>query len=1029
MKKNEIRIIFMGNKRNKPLHIFCFIIFCLCCSLNSISAEENSNGDANLESQQQGKTITGNVADAQNEPIIGASVHVKGTTNGIATDIDGKYSLRNVPENAILVFTFIGMITEEVSVSGKSVIDVVLKESSVMLEEVVAIGYGTMRKVDVTGSVTGVKSESLNAIPVYRTEQALRGRASGVVVKQNSGSPIGRTEVTIRGANSMIGSNAPLYVVDGIPLSGGIEYLSSSDIESMNILKDASSTAIYGARGANGVIIVTTKQGQKGTKNRISFDSYYGIQNEIKRYEVLNSKQYATIANEYMKNEGQPPYFTDQMLSLNTDWQDLIFRTAPVQNYVLTFSGGNEKTSYNLSGNFYSQEGIIKGTDAKKGTLKISVQSKLNSIMNVSGNATLTRRVTNNVPVDNGAYGKTTLSGALSAPPTVSPYDENGLPTRIQTSYSFGSVDMRNPMIYLGQRTEHRNMDKILANVAFDVQLLDGLVFKSLAGIEYFYGINDNFTPIIYTSDLGYASDGYDYQSSTVFENTLSYKKDFLGKHSIDVVAGFTYQDNVNRNESASVTGLATNITENYNLGSASTINTPSNGYSDWTLLSWLGRANYSFMGKYLLTASVRADGSSRFGDNNKWGIFPSGAVAWRLSEEEFIKSISQISNLKLRTSYGVTGSTALSPYQSLSRLYSIKYIVANKTQEVGWVPSGISNADLRWETTSQFDAGIDIGLFNNRLSLTFDYYKKLTSNLLASVPLPPSMGYGSTLDNLGKIQNSGVEISIDAVILDSELKWNITGHLSANRNKVKEISMGSDIESGTLDIPFYSATNIVRIGEPFGMLYGYKEDGLDDKGLIKYKDTNKDGVVNATDRVIIGNPHPDFVYSINNSLSYKGLDLNVFIDASQGNDIFWATAGTHLNSFQRGHNQFVDIMGNYWTQDNPNPNAKYPKISSQTSITVSDRFIKDGSYIRLRDITLGYTIPTEKLGMPWFSKARIYVTGINLFTITNYPGLDPEANSRGTDSSDVSSRAIVGVDEGSYPSAKSFLFGINLSF
>ncbi len=978
----------------------------------------------------QSRPIAGRVFSAADSlGLGGVTITIKTADTQTSTTNTGDFSIQ-ADVGATLVFSFVGYESKELTITANMTpLAIFLDPSSDSLDEVVVIGYGTIKRSDLTGSVSTVTASDLRKVPVYNSAQSLKGRASGVDVKQNSGNPTGRIEVRIRGANSMIGSNNPLYVVDGVPLSGGIEYISPSDIETMDILKDASSTAIYGARGANGVVIITTKQGKREQTSTINVDSYYGMQSEIKRYDVLNSSQYATIVNEYLKNGGLSPFFDDISALPNTDWQDAVFRNAPVQNHTLTFSGGDKKTTYSLSGDYYVQDGIIKNTSAKKGSMKISLRSQLNNIITAGGNIILTRRETFNTPVDNGAFGKTTLSGALAAPPTLPIFDENGVPTRIETAYSFGSVDMRNPTLFFEPRKDRRLMDKMLANANLDVKLGEGLIFKTLVGIEYFHGINDDFVPVIYPADLGSAADGYDYENSVVTENTLNYKKDFNEKHAIDFVGGFTYQKYMNRGATASVTGLATNVTENLNLGGASTINTPSNYFSEWSLLSWLGRANYSYKGKYLFTASVRADGSSRFGENQKWGVFPSGAFAWKISEEEFVKSVTQITDLKLRMSYGLTGNTALSPYQSLSRLSAVRYISADGRQEVGWSPSGISNANLRWETTRQVDIGFDLAMFNNRLSIVGDYYHKLTSNLLASVPLPPSLGFTSTLDNLGEIENQGVELSVSAGILNSAFKWDIVGNISANRNKVKTVSMGSDIESGTLDIPFYSPTNLIRVDEPFGLFFGYREDGLDDDGLIKYHDLNGDGEINALDRTIIGNPYPDFIFSISNNFSYKNWDLNVFLDASQGNDIFWATAGSHLNSFQRGQNQFVDIMGNYWTAENPNPNAKYPAISSRTSVTVSDRFIEDGSYIRLRNVTLGYTLPIQQLGLSWFRSARFYVSGINLLTFTNYPGLDPESNTVGTDSQNVGERARLGIDQGGYPTAKSVLLGLNISF
>ena len=979
--------------------------------------------------QQQQKTVSGKVTDAKGAPLPGVTVVIKGTTNGTVTNADGEYSLTNISEDAILQFSFVGMKTQEFPVIGKAKINVIMEEETIGLDEVVAVGYGTMKKSDLTGSVSNVDNAALEAVPTYNPVKALKGRASGVEIKQNSGNPSSRIEVRIRGANSMIGSNDPLYVVDGVPLLGGIDYLSPTDIKTMDILKDASSTAIYGARGANGVIIITTKQAIKGQKDKVNIDSYYGLQKEVERYDVLDAKNYAIIVNEWLKNEGSEPYFNpDNVTNPGTDWQKEIFKVAPVQNHWISFSGSTNKTSFLISGNFYSQDGIVKNTSVKKGSIKLSLNHELTHGIKISENIIVTRRESHNTLVDNGFMGKTTLSGALSAPPTLTVYDENGLPTQIETAYFFGAVDMKNPLLFLSPYKDRSLLDKILANSAFEFNIIDKLTFKTLLGAEFSHNINDNFTPKVYPEDRGFASDGYSFENSFVNENTLTFNKRIGENHSLNVVGGFTYQKFMERGENASVEDITTNITENYDLSGATTINIPSNYYSEWTLLSWLGRVNYSFKGKYLLTASIRSDGSSRFGVNNKWGIFPSGAIGWRVSDESFMKNISQISHLKLRASFGVTGNTALRPYQSLSRLITTNYIVSNKEIRVGYAPSGVSNSDLKWETTNQTDIGFDMTLFN-KLFITFDYYKKVTSNLLASVPLPPSIGFSSTLDNLGKIQNKGLELSIDADVIDKELNWHIVGNISANRNKVLELSKGSDIESGGLGLPFNSATNIIREGQPLGMFFGYEEDGLDENGYIKYRDNKEDGSITAEDRVIIGNPYPDFIYSITNNLSYKNFDLNIFIDASQGNDLFWATAGTHLNSFQRGQNQFVDLIGNYWTTENPDPNAKYPKISSSSGFQVSDRYIKDGSYIRLKIFTLGYSLPIEKLGISWCSKARFYISGTNLFTITKYPGLDPESNTVGTDSQTVTDRARIGIDQSAYPSAKSIVIGCSLSF
>jgi TonB-linked SusC/RagA family outer membrane protein len=979
----------------------------------------------------QTKKITGAVfSAADDKPLQGASVNVKGSSAGTVTDAEGKFSVNAVPGQT-LVFSHVGFRNKEVLVGNENDLTISLELMNSDLQNIVVIGYGTQSKKDVTGSIVQVGPQALESVPVYNVENALQGRASGVRVTQNSGSPGSRIEVRIRGSNSMIGSNAPLYVVDGFPVTGGINFLNPSDIESMDILKDASATAIYGSRGANGVVIITTKRGKKG-KGRIYLDGYYGVQQETKRYKVLNAQQYAVVANEWLKNQGVDPFFKPediQSLGAGTDWQDAIFRKAPVQNYTVRFAGATDKTSYSLSGNYYDQKGILINSSARRGSIDLNLEHQVNSIVKLDLNMLFGRNEIFRVPVDNGAFGKTMLSGALSAPPTLPVFDESGVPTRIEQAYSFGSIDMRNPMIFAAPRKDKTLTNNLLANAGLSFNLLRGLTFKTLLGMQYQNDINNTFVPLIYPDDKGSASDGYSNTNSILSENTLNYKTVIAEKHSINLLAGFTYQSFNNRYESASVSGLSTNVTQDYNLGSASVITPPSNGISEWKLLSWLGRANYVFNGKYMLTASIRADGSSRFGEQNKWGIFPSGAIAWRMSDEAFMQSLTFVSDLKWRASYGITGNTALSPYQSLSRLSSNRTIYSNGSQVIGYVPVSLANPNLKWETTSQLDFGFDLSLFSNVLTFTFDYYKKNTTNLLAAVPLPTSSGFSSALLNDGEIQNSGIELSLNAHILDRAVKWDVMAQVSTNRNKVRALAGNSDILSPGVDIPFYSTTNIARVGQPFGAFFGYREDGLTDDGFIKYKDTDGDGVISASDRVILGSPYPDFIYGFNSNLSYRNFTLTVFVDGVSGNKIFWATAGTHLNSFQRGQNQFADLYGNYWTADKPNANAKYPKISSATVVNVSDRFVKDGSYLRIKTIVLSYDLPVSKMGINWCDKAQVYVSGINLFTFTKYPGLDPESNTTGSDSQDIGSRLNYGIDQGAYPTAKTVNVGLRFNF
>ena len=977
-------------------------------------------------------TISGKVINSKGEPIQGVSILVSGTKEGTTTKSDGRFQLTvtTTGKNIVLEVSSVGFQPKTITVGNQTEINITLDNVVEGLDDVVVVGYGTQSKRDLTGSVTQVKTSQLESAPVYNIGEALKGQSSGVQVTNNSGAPGARIQVRIRGGNSMIGSNTPLFVVDGFPLTGGIDFLNPSDIESMNILKDASATAIYGSRGANGVVIITSKRGKVGQRGQISISSYYGQQEVAKRYKVLNPKQYAEVANEWMRNSNLTPYFKVDTVSDNgTDWQDVIFRVAPVQNHTITFSGSSEKTRYSLSGNYYKQDGIIFNSGIQRGSIRLNLDHDIKSWLTISENLTLSRREQFSVPVDNGSRGNTVFSGALSAPPTLKPYDATGQYTRIEQQYPFvDPTDMRNPLLYSVPYKNRSFSNSVLTNTALTIKLMEGLSIKSLVGLEYQNTAGESFTPIIFLNDKGAASSSSSYQNSFLNENTVTYAKNFANNHKLDVTAGFTYQTSVNTSSSISVAGFPNNVTENFSLGSASTINPPSSGYSKWTLASGLGRVNYSINDKYYITASVRADGSSRFGKDNKWGVFPSGALAWRVSDENFMKNVKFISNLKLRGSYGITGNTALSPYQSLDRLSAVRYIDGGQAESIGYAPSGISNSKLKWETTGQLDIGFDFGIINDRIGITFDYYKKNTKNLLASVPLPSSVGFSSILQNIGEIQNEGFELSVNANVFTGEFKWDVSGQVSTNKNKVLKLAGGRDIVA-TGNISGLSGYNIARVGEPLGMFFGYLENGLDDKGFIKYVDINKDNLITPLDRVIMGNPNPDFIFGFNSNMSFKNFDLNIFLEGVSGNKIFFQTGYTNLNSFQRGQNQLADLYGNYWTAQNPNPKARYPKISSATQMLASDRFMQDGSYLRMKTLQLAYNIPIKSLGIPFFSKVRIYVKANNLITFSNYIGLDPDVNTTGNDSQDVGSRLGIGTDTDGYPNAKIYAAGIQLDF
>lgn len=978
-------------------------------------------------------TVTGTVKDNTGSPLPGATVILKGTTNGVQTDMDGKFTLVVPDGNVVLQVSFIGYITQEVSVGNRSTIDVVLAENVSVLNEIVVVGYGVQEAKDVTGSVTKVESEDIERMPATSFEQALKGRASGVQVSQSAGDPGGRTQVRIRGGNSMIGSNDPLFVVDGFPITGGIEHINPSDILSIDILKDASGTAIYGARGANGVVIVTTKRGAQNKKSEINVHSYYGTQREINRVEMMNAEQYAIVVNQFLVNNGQQPYFTiNQGAGTVTDglgnvssfegtkWQDVGVQPAPIQKHSISFSGGNDKTAYALSFNYLDQQGIVHNSGLKRGNLRLNLDNEVNDRLKLAASLNFNRDEVRAVDVNNRDIHE--ILG-MSPPPTLPVYDANGIPTRIKTAYFFGSEDMEHPD-YIGAPFKDRTIrTSMLSNVSLDYKIAKGLTFKVLMGLEYQPSFRDYFIPRIYVGDRGTASQTSTSSNSFLNENTLSYIKTFNEKHKIDAVGGFTYQTFRGRSLSSSVLGLANNVTTSHNLGSAAVISPPVDAISEWKLLSGLARVNYSYNSKYMFTVSMRADGSSRFGQDNKWGMFPSAALAWRVSEESFMDGLSFISDLKVRTSYGVTGNTGLSPYQSLSRLGSYRTVYGSNSDVVGFAPVNIENPSLKWETTAQTDAGFDVAFADGIIGFSFDVYRKLTSNLLASVPLPTSSGFGSVLRNIGEIENKGFEVSAYATILKGRFGWDISGQYSRNRNEVVSLAGGSDIFGSGLGNPFGSAgINIARVGEPFGSFFGFREEGvIPETGQRNIIDVNGDGTITSADRVILGSPYPKFMAGLTNNFKYKKFTLNVFMEGVYGNSVYWAAGAAHTNSFQRGHNQIADFFGNYWTETNRD--AKYPKPSNQTFVQASNNLLHDASYLRMKNITFSYDIA----GKAWFGGGQVYVSAMNLFTITNYPGVDPEVNTLASDSQVVGDRLRVGVAGTAYPTAKTFILGVKL--
>ncbi len=964
-------------------------------------------------------TISGKVIDSTGTVLAGANILEKGTTNGTQTDFDGNYSINVSGPESVLVFSYVGFQSREIKVGDRTSVNITLIESAEGLEEVVVVGYGSVKRTDVTGAVSTVNSEELTALPTSDVQQALKGRASGVRVVQNSGQPGANVQIQIRGGNSYLGDNNPLYVVDGFPIVGSISFLNPSDIQSIDILKDASATAIYGSRGANGVVMITTKKGTKGQQGRIDYQSYYGVQEVIKKYRMMNTDQFTRFANLRAVNEGvAAPFDPDNLPAADTDWQDEIFRSAAIQSHTLTFSGGNEKSSYSVSANYFDQDGVILNSSLKRGSLRLALNQDVNNWLRLSTDAVITRWENNDANVNNGSGGGNNIfAAALAAPPTIAPYDAEGNLNEVGI-YPFSPVVINNPLAY-AKILDRQYSTRVLANISAEFRLSNHLKLKVLGGTQQAFTESNYYSPSLITNrtPTGYGVTGITRSISYLNENILTYDRQIGDDDRLNVVGGFTVQTFQSKYNGSSATGFATDELLNNALGSGSNTLPNSSSITEWTLLSWLGRANYHLNDKYLFTASIRADGSSRFGKNNKWGIFSSGAFAWKIKNEEFLKDWDPLSDLKLRVGYGETGSTAIDPYRSLNSLGQTRATFGN-SDVIGFANLSAPNPDLKWETTTQLGIGLDAGFINDRFRFTIDYYHKKTTDLLAIIPLPESVGYSSLITNLGEVRNYGMEFSLGALVFDGEFSWDVFGQLSFNRNKV--ITIGEDILGGPLDIPFAAPINIAREGEPLGMFYGFVEDGYDDQGVIRYRDLNGDGKISNEDQQIIGNPYPDFIYGLNNTLNYKNFELNIFIEGSQGNDLFWATGAVVANSLSEGGNQLSDLSDNYWNPQNTD--ARYPApTANRSQFRVSDRFIKDGSYLRLKNIRLAYNLPVRDTGLP-IQSLQLYVSGQNLITLTSYPGLDPEVNTRAAQGD-----LRIGIDQTGYPSSKIFTLGMNI--
>ena len=989
------------------------------------------------------------------QPIPGVSVVVKGTTTGTITDLDGNYSLK-VPSNAVLQFSFIGMQTSEIKVDGQTIIDVVLRNEIVDVDEIVVVGYGVQKKSLVTGAISKVGGEDLMRTSDMRVSQALQGKTAGVVIASNSGQPGDQVSVRIRGIGTN-GDAEPLYIVDGLPMSReGIDFLNSNDVESIEILKDAASSAIYGARGANGVILITTKTGKKGEKFTVSYDGYYGVQNPWKKVNVLNAQEYLTLVNEASLNGGGDLRFSAEDIAgftADTDWQDEMFNyDAPKQNHSISFTGGKEKLNYSSSLNYFMQEGIVaKGkSDFEKFSYRLNTIAEF-GFLKVGSNINLVRII--NKGIDTNSHFGNGLGQALNMPPIIPLRNEDGS-WAVPEQFGIGLQEITNPVARLDQINSETKTSKFIGGLFAEIDFgqlntsLKGLTFKSTYSGEFSHVDTRGYTPFYYLDALHFtvtdeASRSMDVYTRWNFENILTYDKT-IDSHHFTLMAGMTAFKDMHDNLSGSKKDVIFDDFEHSYIDNATDPESANagGGFSEHTVSSIFSRVNYDFMNRYMLTATIRRDGSSRFGSENKYGYFPSVSAGWVISREDFMGNTSDLIDLlKIRASWGQNGSENIGDfgYTSIIGNQNIYYFGDSKTQYNGTQPTRIANPSLKWETSEQTNIGLDLVSLGNSLRVTLDYYVKTTKDWLVTAPVPLLVGNSAPIINGGSVRNSGFEAEFTYQKDFGKLYFSVSINGAYNKNKVLDIQnsekrlQGGDGGFGQGDVLY------AEVGSPMGYFNGLRTDGIFQTeeeiaayvnaqgellqpnakpGDIKFIDADGDGVISPDgDRVNLGSPHPDFTGGLNLNLEYAGFDFNMFVYAALGQKVYDATRRYDMNET----NYRGDWL-NRWT--GPGTSNKYPRVTfvddNQNMKTVSDFFVHDGSFARLRNMTIGYTLPKNITNFMKINRLRFYISAENLLTITSYKGYDPEIGG------DVFNN---GIDHGIYPQARTVLGGVNITF
>lgn len=969
-------------------------------------------------------TVQGVVKDQTGETVIGASVMEKGTTNGTITGIDGDFSL-NMSSNGTLVVSFVGYKTQEVQVKGQKQLQVVLSEDAEMLDEVVVIGYGTMKKSDLTGAVSSIGNKDIKDSPVSNLGQAIQGKISGVQIV-DAGKPGDNVSIKIRGLGS-INNCDPLVVIDGVPTDLGLSSLNMADVERLDVLKDASATAIYGSRGANGVVMITTKRGTEG-KGKLAVSANYSFQNATNVPSLLNAAQYAELSNDMMVNSGRnpnPEWANPYELGAGTDWVDELLRTGVMQNYTVSYSGGNEKSHYYVSGGFLDQSGIVKSVNYRRFTFQSNSDAQVLKWLKFSNNITFS--------ADTKKSGSYNIGDALKALPIYPVKNEDGSWSGPDgNSEWYGST--RNPIGPTELNKSQTDGYNFLANLTAELTFTKWLKFKSTFGYDAKFWFIDNFTPKYNwkptpTEETSrYKSDNKSF--TYLWDNYFLFDHTFAEKHRVGLMAGMSAQWNTNDYLNAQKNVFMfdnvhemDNGEEMYAIGGNET---------EWALLSYMARVNYSYEDRYLLTATIRRDGSSRFGKKHRWGTFPSVSVAWRASQEKWFPKNDYINDLKVRAGYGVTGSQAsVGNYSYLASYNTSVYPFGiSSGNQTALVSSTLANPYIHWEEVAQTNIGFDASLFNSRVMFSFDAYLKETRDMLVKASIPITSGFEdttTTYTNAGKVRNQGIEMSLHTINLTGELGWETNLTATYNKNKIKDLNS---------DVPYYinqinnSYVTMLAKDYPINVFYGYVTDGIfqnqsevnthavqpgAEPGDIRFRDLNNDGVINDSDRTVIGNPNPSWLFSMNNSLSYKGFELSVFLQGIAGNKIYNAN-NIDNTGMAAAYNQTTDVLKRWQGEGTSNsmPRAVFGDPNQNTR--VSDRFVENGSYLRLKNITLSYTFPKQWLQKAQIENARLSLSCENVATITGYSGFDPEVG-------------INGIDQNRYPISRTFSLGLNFNF